>query len=664
MLLLLSLLTSHLTHHLLFHQPATRPTTAVASYPSINRPKRYLDTVLDPDAFEDLQPDALPPMSEHPYPSPEGYSSSPDYDLDDFAEVWSEPLNHYMVLSRRREQFLGRGLDDWDTTQMQQTATRVTTWASQRSENVIQLKRARLERRRQEEEERIRLEQVRAQEEAKRIEREEAERAKKLRKREAALASRERTREKNRLAEEAAKRYLEAERAKKHVAGLEALRVALEKTQQDRLRDGAESATHSRQDSRVTERSEEAMAHDPNQWSHPPADWAPHAQDHYNGHSKRQWSNSSSHHYSHQQTYEEEGYPPNEMMDEDPEAPDESSKARIPSNLANLLNSPNDHHAPLGPQPPSNTRDSRTHARTAVGSTGKRKRGTADSVSYSPTPSDSSAHPHFAHHVTNGGEQPGMYAHHPLHHLHSVNPMPFQAGFVTPADHSYGPGRIAAGTGSAHASPSARIGIVGSETYQQPRPSSSSSHQLIGTASHSLHQFGHPFSTDGHSISGPQSHPAGTLLNATEQPTVPLIDPVARRIERRSLPAWGHDLPYGTEPYESFSDQLDASLPVRERTLANPKVLANKRWEAIEENHRQVWLQIARKDVPRVSKIQQAASQSRLVYAKRLSALVSREGRRILCRTKAPKEVQVKAKRLMREVRPLDLVACRSTFLI
>ncbi|EGG05888.1 uncharacterized protein MELLADRAFT_36442, partial [Melampsora larici-populina 98AG31] len=62
------------------------------------------------------------------------------------------------------------------------------------------------------------------------------------------------------------------------------------------------------------------------------------------------------------------------------------------------------------------------------------------------------------------------------------------------------------------------------------------------------------------------------------------------------------------------------------------------------------WLQIARKDIPRVSKIQQAASQSRLMYAKRLCALVSREGRRIIVRTKASKEVQIKAKRLMREL--------------
>ncbi|EGG04026.1 uncharacterized protein MELLADRAFT_89706 [Melampsora larici-populina 98AG31] len=68
---------------------------------------------------------------------------------------------------------------------------------------------------------------------------------------------------------------------------------------------------------------------------------------------------------------------------------------------------------------------------------------------------------------------------------------------------------------------------------------------------------------------------------------------------------------------------MDYSLPVRERALANPKVLANKRREAIEENSRHVWLQIPQKGIPR--------------------------GRRIITQTKASEELQIKASRLMRE---------------
>ncbi|KNZ43980.1 adenosinetriphosphatase [Puccinia sorghi] len=122
------------------------------------------------------------------------------------------------------------------------------------------------------------------------------------------------------------------------------------------------------------------------------------------------------------------------------------------------------------------------------------------------------------------------------------------------------------------------------------------------------------------------------------------------RLKPRHLPAWGHDLPYDTQPCQHLPDQRDMWLPLRERVVANPRVLATKSWDAIEEGQRQIWLSIAHKDLPRVSKTQQAASLSRTLYSKRLSALVGREAHSIIARTKASKEVQIIARRIMQEV--------------
>lgn len=617
----------------------------------IVRPKRYLDQVLDPDALEDLHPDALPPLSEHPYPAPQGYASSDAFDLDDFAEVWSEPLNNYMVSSRRREQLLSRGFDDWDANQKEETATRVAAWAGERAESAIQLKQARIERRRQEEEERVRREKLLLQEEALRIEREQAEEAKRVRKQQAAVASKERTREKRRIAKEEAAKKRDEELSKRReeyaAAKANAIRdeaqALEEQTRQAHLREEAELAAQAsleraRLEAQATEARSRTHAGQPANWtSH--AEWQADHPEQQSRHPKQQWSTSSSHQYHDQQQYEGESYPADEAMDEEVEDVNQTVKGRIPSNLANLLNSPHDHHATLGSQPPLIDRNnSRPIPRPVAGSTGKRKRKTADSVTHSPTPSDSSSYPHPSRQPAHPTETSPLYAHYIVPHPASGQSVPFPAGFAAPLHHPFGPGAVA-GTGLNHASPSSRVRLAGSEVYHQPRPSSSSSR----TVQHADDRIFAPEGLEAHL-------PSHVVIAEPNIPTGPIIDPATRRIEKRSLPAWGHDLPYGTEPYESFSDQLDYSLPVRERALANPKVLANKRWEAIEENSRQVWLQIARKDIPRVSKIQQAASQSRLMYAKRLSALVSREGRRIIVRTKASKEVQIKAKRLMREL--------------
>lgn len=140
----------------------------------------------------------------------------------------------------------------------------------------------------------------------------------------------------------------------------------------------------------------------------------------------------------------------------------------------------------------------------------------------------------------------------------------------------------------------------------------------------------------------PESYPTGFLPSGKR---------VSPAVARGGRAAWGYDLPWCTEPYTSFPDSLDMSLPLDERIFSNPRVLAEKRWAAVEDKTRTVWTQIAKKDIPKVQKVQQSATSSRALFAKRLSTLVSREARRILTRTKAPKEVQTKSKRVMREVR-------------
>ncbi|BGP61681.1 hypothetical protein NBRC10512_000688 [Rhodotorula toruloides] len=69
-----------------------------------------------------------------------------------------------------------------------------------------------------------------------------------------------------------------------------------------------------------------------------------------------------------------------------------------------------------------------------------------------------------------------------------------------------------------------------------------------------------------------------------------------------------------------------------------------------EELERKIWVQIARKDIPKVSKVQQQQTTSRQFFSKRLATVVSREARRAATRSKPTKDVQTRAKRVMREL--------------
>ncbi|GAA5889492.1 hypothetical protein JCM8208_001042 [Rhodotorula glutinis] len=75
-----------------------------------------------------------------------------------------------------------------------------------------------------------------------------------------------------------------------------------------------------------------------------------------------------------------------------------------------------------------------------------------------------------------------------------------------------------------------------------------------------------------------------------------------------------------------------------------------KQKKPIDELERKVWLQIARKDIPKVVKVAQQSTTSRLFFAKRLSSIVAREAKRASTRTKPTKDIQTRGKRVMREL--------------
>lgn len=613
------------------------------------RPKRYLDRILDSDALQDIQADALPAISKHPYPQPEGYASSDGMDLDDFAEVWSDSLNQYMASCRRKERLLEKGYEEWESSKQQETAARVTGWAGDQAEHTLRLKCVRAEQRRLQEEERIRQERNRCAEEALLVQREAAEEERKRRKRESAAAAKLRNREKRKLAKEEADKRKREELAQKRLDQAQAKAFAMraeaeaqEQQRQAQLREEAELA-------RLEQTRLEAQARQQTQSnkplsSHSHIEWDPQ-------HTDQQHSNNplrlpllnnlnQAHHpapppladptyydTSHQPQpirFRKQGQSsqPTSLPHEYPDSQmDDVSKTRVPSNLANLLNSPGDHARGLSalhnPTPTAGQKTSRPRIST-TSTSAKRKRGAPETV----PPGDSHPTDEPSMEYATPECPTSLYQHHPA---------PSSTSARSP--HPQAPHRIVSGMPS-------------SQTHLAREKSSAHGNALPPPLPYT------PASTSKMAFEVSNSEQAGDNPSSRHQAqaSISYVDPASRRIQARDLPAWGHDLPYGTEPYQDLPDELDMSLPLRERAVANPKALANKRWDAIEEGRRQIWLSIARKDIPRVSKTQQAASLSRTVYSKRLSALVSREARRIIARTKASKEVQIRAKRIMREL--------------
>ncbi|KEI41892.1 uncharacterized protein L969DRAFT_91363 [Mixia osmundae IAM 14324] len=77
---------------------------------------------------------------------------------------------------------------------------------------------------------------------------------------------------------------------------------------------------------------------------------------------------------------------------------------------------------------------------------------------------------------------------------------------------------------------------------------------------------------------------------------------------------------------------------------------ATQRWSSIQSAEDTVWSQIAKVHLPRAYRMQQAGAASRVLFARRISTVTTREARRFLNRTRAPKELQIKGKRVSREV--------------
>ncbi|GAA5878567.1 hypothetical protein JCM1840_007453 [Sporobolomyces johnsonii] len=124
--------------------------------------------------------------------------------------------------------------------------------------------------------------------------------------------------------------------------------------------------------------------------------------------------------------------------------------------------------------------------------------------------------------------------------------------------------------------------------------------------------------------------PDGNYYDAQGQPIAYQSYP-APGSSRHVSPAFGADSEYGDE-------EADGKAP------------AKRKLKQIEELERKVWTQIAKKDIPKVVKVAQQSASSRQFFSKRLSTIVSREARRAQTRTKGVKDVQTRAKKVMREL--------------
>ncbi|KIJ21627.1 hypothetical protein PAXINDRAFT_95170 [Paxillus involutus ATCC 200175] len=97
--------------------------------------------------------------------------------------------------------------------------------------------------------------------------------------------------------------------------------------------------------------------------------------------------------------------------------------------------------------------------------------------------------------------------------------------------------------------------------------------------------------------------------------------------------------------------ELDEVVPPLKRAKKVDDSAKAKRLKALEEAQRKVWTNIARRDVAKVYKYAAMGYQARQSQLKRLAMLSSMQARRPFTRTaKANKDVQAKAKRLMREM--------------
>ncbi|GBE77918.1 Putative DNA helicase [Sparassis crispa] len=97
--------------------------------------------------------------------------------------------------------------------------------------------------------------------------------------------------------------------------------------------------------------------------------------------------------------------------------------------------------------------------------------------------------------------------------------------------------------------------------------------------------------------------------------------------------------------------ELDEAIPPLKRAKRVDEAAMLKRVKMLEEAQRKVWTNIARKDVAKVYKYHSQGFLARQLQCKRIADQCSSQARRPLVRTiKSGKDVQVKGKRLMREM--------------
>ncbi|KAF5390211.1 hypothetical protein D9757_002808 [Collybiopsis confluens] len=131
---------------------------------------------------------------------------------------------------------------------------------------------------------------------------------------------------------------------------------------------------------------------------------------------------------------------------------------------------------------------------------------------------------------------------------------------------------------------------------------------------------------------------------AQEIPSVPasLAGDMTPSISRASSPA-----PVNT----GVIFEIDEIIPPLKKAKKMDDATMLKRVKALEDAQRKVWTNIARRDVVKVYKYHTMGFQARLAQSERIAKLASLQARRPYTRTaKTAKEVQAKAKRLMREM--------------
>ncbi|UZJ53352.1 hypothetical protein CBS101457_002672 [Exobasidium rhododendri] len=96
---------------------------------------------------------------------------------------------------------------------------------------------------------------------------------------------------------------------------------------------------------------------------------------------------------------------------------------------------------------------------------------------------------------------------------------------------------------------------------------------------------------------------------------------------------------------------LDDDTPLAMSAGLTSAMTQEKREQQIIDAHRRIWTGIARKDIPKVYRTVQASATNKAMYWRRVSSVVAREAKRGIARSnKSTKDVQVRARKVMREM--------------